>query len=165
MSRYNFRRWVTSSVGFTFLIVGSTGVFFKLFYTNHTVQDVHGWMGVALVLAALFHIYNNWVSLRGHLADRRIYLLLLPILIAICVIVFAPDDEEEGKGPKPKQIVAQLSHGRTVDVAKALGQDTDSVMAAMKQDGIKVQNSDETLETIANANGKPLGMILRYFMH
>ncbi len=78
-----FRRFVTSGVGLTFLVVGATGVLFQFFFKTRPLVQIHAWLGVAMVAAALIHILQNWRSLLSHLRDWRVYLLLIPTGLAI----------------------------------------------------------------------------------
>ena len=38
------RKYVTSAVGFTFLVVGITGVIFQFFFKNPVLTHIHGWL-------------------------------------------------------------------------------------------------------------------------
>ena len=57
----------------------------------------------------------------------------------------------------------RLSHGRVSDVAKAFGQDVDTVRAAMQSDGLRVEDSSETLQDLARRNQQSPYAVLAYF--
>ena len=157
-----YRKYITSSVGFAFLVVGTTGIIFKFFFKNHVLQDIHGWLGVIMVLAASLHIFQNWTSLRSHLRNKKVLSLLLPILAIIALISLAPEDEK--RGVNPRQIMHKLSQGSVSTVAAAFGNDFASVLSLMKKDGIRVTNESETLEAIAQENHQQSEALLGYFM-
>ena len=162
MNRY--RKFVTSGVGFTFLVVGVTGVIFQFFFKNHVLEQIHGWLGVALVLAAAVHIAQNWPSMRNHLRNWRVYGLLVPIVLVVAFFsVGHRDNGANGGGINPRVLMQKLSHGRVSDVAKAFGQDVDTVLASMQSDGLRVGGSGETLQDLAHQNQKSPEAILAYF--
>ena len=159
MNRY--RKFVTSGVGFTFVVVGVTGVVFKFFFKNHPLEEVHGWIGLAMVAAAVLHIGQNWGSLRSHLRDWRVYLLLVPIVL-VFVLVAVGQREEGGRG-NPRAVIQKLAQGRVNDVARAFGKDANAVMATMRGDGLQVGGGDQTVAELARQNQQPPDGILTYF--
>ena len=160
----NLRKFVTSGVGFAFVVVGVTGVIFQFFFKNHPLEQIHGWLGVALVVAAALHITQNWPSMRNHLRNWRVYGLLVPIVLVVAFFSFG-HRENGGNcgGVNPRVIVQRLSHGRVSDVAKAFGQDVGTVLAAMQSDGLRVEDSGETLQDLAHRNQKSPEAVLAYF--
>lgn len=157
-----YRRFVTSSVGFSFLVVGITGVIFKLWFKNHVLEEIHGWLGLAMFVAAVLHIAQNWGPIKNYLRDLRVLALLIPIIVAIAFIVFG--QKEEGRGPNPRQVVHRLAEGSLADVAKVFGKDLNAVVSDMKNDGLNVGDTSARLEDIAKANNKPPEGLLTYFL-
>jgi hypothetical protein len=158
----NYRQFFTSGVAFTFLVVGVTGVIFQFFFKTHLLEEIHGWLGVAMVAAAAVHIYQNWRPLKRHLQDKRVYALLIPVFLLIAFFTFG--DKEKEQGVSPRAVVRKLSQAHAGDVARSLGKDVATVNAAMKADGLQVQGSDETVQELARNNNKPPEAILNYFM-
>jgi hypothetical protein len=157
-----YRKFITSSVGFTFMVVGFTGIIFKFFFKTHPLEEIHGWLGTAMVAAALFHIAQNWGPLKSYLRQASVLALLVPVVLVIAFFSFAP--AENGRGPNPKEIVRKLSHGKTSDVAAAFGQDVNRVVSSMQNDGIQVASADETIEALARENNRPPEALLAYFV-
>jgi DNA-binding transcriptional regulator of glucitol operon len=161
-----YRKFITSAVGFTFVVVGVTGVIFKLFFKNHPLEQIHGWLGLALVAAAIFHIAQNWAPLRNHFRDRRVFLILIPVIAVIACFALSKNqskNEKGGRGPNPRAIIGRLSHGHLNDVAKALGTNPNSIVAAMKAEGLTVENGEQTVEQLAENNHQSSEGILTYF--
>ena len=159
---HRYRKWVTTGVAFTFVVVGVTGVCFKLFFRNHTLEEIHGWIGLLLVAAAVGHIYQHWGSLRRHLRDWRVFLLAVPIVLIIAGSSFG-DQHEPGTGINPREIIHKLSQASAANIATVFGKDINTVLASMKRDGLHVEGSDESVEQLARANQKPPEGILTYF--
>ena len=143
------------------MVVGTTGVIFKLFFKTHTLEEIHGWLGLAMVAGAVFHIAQNWPSLRRHFTDWRVFTLLAPILIVIAFFAFGQKGEG-GQGINPRIVVHKLLQARAGDVARAMGRNPDGVFTAMKADGLRVGGIDETIEQLAANNGRQPDGILTY---
>ena len=157
-----YRKFVTSGVGFTFVVVGVTGVIFKFFFKNHVLEQIHGWLGIAMVIAAVFHIVQNWASLRNHLRDWRVLTLVVPILL-VAIFFSISQREQDGDGINPRAIVHKLFNGNAGDVAKAFGKNVNSVFALMKNDGLHVESGDESIQELARLNQKSPETVLAYF--
>lgn len=160
MNRY--RRFITSSVAFTFIIVGVTGVIFKFFFATHLLVDIHGWLGVTMVMAAALHIAQNWQSLRKYLADKRVYGLLLPVVAIVALVIYGQKDAQHGVSPR--EVVNKLAHAHAADIARVFGKDEDSVMASMRKDGLSFDDKDEPLAQLAERNHIPPERVLVYFV-
>ncbi len=102
-----FRRFVTSGVGLTFLVVGATGVLFQFFFKTRPLVQIHAWLGVAMVAVALIHIVQNWRSMLGHLRDWRVYSLVIPAGLAIWYVSQHSHKEGRremaGRGPRTEE--------------------------------------------------------------
>ncbi len=157
-----FRKFVTTSVGFSFLVVAVTGIIFKFFFKTRPLEDIHGWLGVAMVAAALMHIIQNWKPLQNHLRDWRVFLLLVPIC-SVMIFFFRTQQEVKSK-LNPKQVVRKLGNASSADLAKVFGKDPDAVIALMKKDGLQVDSSEETAKDLAEKNKTSPDNILSYFV-
>lgn len=155
-----FRKFVTSGVGFSFVAVGLTGVFFKFFFKTHSLVEIHAWLGLAMVAAAGIHIFQNWSSLRNHFRDRRVFALLIPVASVILLIVLSPQEPRVSPG----EVMDKLTQARMDQIAGIFGKDVSTVVTAMKSDGLQTGTSDETLRELAHRNRKPSGALLRYFV-
>lgn len=156
------RRFVTMGVGFTFLVVGLTGICFQFVFKNHYLMEIHGWLGVAMVAAAVFHIVLNWKLLRSYFRDWRVYFLLVPVLLFMAFFGLAQGNTSQGVNPR--EILYKLSQAHADDLAKTFGKDVNSVFASMKNDGIQVGDTGETVQGLAQRNQKAPDGMLSYFM-
>src|ERR1700677_1355796 len=110
-----YRKFFTSTVGFTFAVLGTTGVIFKFFFKNHTLTEIHAWLGVAMFAAAIFHIIHNLGPIRKYLRDKRVLALLVPI-VSVIVFLSLVEGEEKRDGVNPKQIVEKLAEADLADL-------------------------------------------------
>ena len=62
---------VSLSVAAVFAVLSITGMLIYLGQGNHTIDHTHAWFGVLFFGAAIFHIINNWPSLKGYSKDRK----------------------------------------------------------------------------------------------
>ena len=161
-----YRKFVTSGVGFTFLVVGVTGVIFQFFFKNRVLEHIHGWLGVALVVVAVMHILQNWRPLRHHLREWRVYLLLVPIIATAAYFTLAQSEpRRQGRGNmNPREVMGKLAKASASDVAKVFGKDVDSVYARMKKDGLHADDKYKSVQDLAADNDKSPEGILAYFV-
>jgi hypothetical protein len=157
-----WRKFITSGVAFSFAVVGATGVIFQFFFKNHVLEHIHGWIGVAMVAAALLHLGQNWRVLKNHLRDRRAWLLLAPI--ALVIAFFTATQPAANAGVNPRAVVRQLASASAGNVAQTFGKDLNRVFATMQADGVHAQDARQSLREIALANRKPVEAVLGYFV-
>ncbi|MCY7351399.1 MAG: DUF4405 domain-containing protein [Cytophagaceae bacterium] len=62
---------VSLSVALVFLTLSTTGLLIYFGQGSHAVEHIHAWFGVLFVGAAVFHILNNWSSLKSYAQERR----------------------------------------------------------------------------------------------
>lgn len=81
---------VSLSVAAVFTVLSITGLLIYLGQGNHFIDHTHAWFGVLFVGAAIFHIINNWSSIKGYSTDRRAggikRELILPVTIALLFV-------------------------------------------------------------------------------
>lgn len=164
-----YRKFITTSVGFTFLVVGATGVIFQFFFKTPVLEHIHGWLGVAMVAAALLHILQNWKPLQNHLRDGRVFLLLIPIVAVIALLTFGIGQKEKGgrgAGGKvsPRDLIGKLAQAHASDVAKVFGKDVTAVLSKMKGDGLQADSPEATVQELAQGNRQSPEGILVYFV-
>jgi hypothetical protein len=159
----SYRKFVTSSVGFTFLVVGITGVIFQFFFKNQILLHIHGWLGVAMVVAAAWHIFQNWKPLQNHLRDRRVFLLCVPIIAVMAFLAFGQNEKGRERNMNPRELMGKLTQASATDPAKVFGKDVNTVFARMKGDGLQAEGSTMTVQALAQENHQSPDGILVYF--
>jgi hypothetical protein len=155
------RRFVTTSVAFTFLVVASTGVLFKFFFKTRLLEGVHGWIGIGLVAMACLHVAQNWKSLKRHLRDVRVYLLVAPIVVVVVILWCT---KPASTGFNPRQLVPKLMQANAADVSRVFRKDVSTVARAMQADGLHFGNESVTLQELSKINQVSPDRILVYFL-
>ncbi len=86
-----YKNLVSLCVSAAFAVLSVTGVLIYLGQGNHTIDHTHAWFGVLFVSAAVFHIVNNWSSIKGYSVNRREggirKELILPVLLVLLFVV------------------------------------------------------------------------------
>ncbi len=62
---------VSLSVALVFIGLSITGLLIYFGQKSRGIEHTHAWFGVLFVAAAVFHIVNNWSSLKGYTVARR----------------------------------------------------------------------------------------------
>jgi hypothetical protein len=68
MKRKNF---ISLSLAFIFTVMSVSGVLLYLKQKSHPIEMAHTIFGLMMVGFAIFHIYNNWGSIRTYAKDRN----------------------------------------------------------------------------------------------
>ena len=76
---------VSLSVAAVFAVLSITGLLIYFGQGSHTVEHTHAWFGVLFVAAAVFHIVNNWASLKGYSTDRKVGGIRRELIVASVV--------------------------------------------------------------------------------
>jgi hypothetical protein len=82
---------VSLSVAAVFAVLSATGLLIYFGQGNHAIDHTHAWFGMLFFGAAVFHIVNNWTSLKAYSANRKRggirRELILPTLIVVLFTV------------------------------------------------------------------------------
>ncbi len=62
---------VSLMVAAVFTVLAVTGLLIYFGQSNHTIDHTHAWFGLLFFAAAVFHIINNWSSIKGYATDRK----------------------------------------------------------------------------------------------
>lgn len=157
---HSTRKYFTSLVAFSFLVVGGTGLYFKLFSKNHTLEEIHTWIGIIMVVAAIVHLIQNMKSMLIHLKQLKVYLLLIPIFIII--LVFSLEGAKEPKGLDPKAISRKVLEAKIIQIAPLFNKSPEEIVYKIKNDGLSVSNSEQSLSEIARNNHQPPPKMFKY---
>ncbi len=167
MNRY--RKYITSTVGFTFLVVGVTGVIFQFFFKNPVLEHIHGWLGVAMVVAASLHMLQNWQPLQKYMRDGRVRLLIIPVVAVIALAAFGPfafgsqKSRREGNF-NPREVLGKLAQANATDVAKVFGKDVNAIFGQMQSDGLQTTSPTQSIQELARQNHRSPEGIFPYFL-
>lgn len=81
-------RYATAATIATFLVVAITGVLLFYHIGGPYLRTAHDWLGMAFVVAAIFHVVRNWNGCVKLLKQPRtqVVLLLVAATTAACVL-------------------------------------------------------------------------------
>ncbi|MEZ0538910.1 DUF4405 domain-containing protein [Fibrella arboris] len=81
---------VSLMVAAVFTVLSISGLLIYFGQSNHTIDHTHAWFGILFFAAAVFHIVNNWSSIKGYSTDRRTGGVKRELVIsALVALVFA----------------------------------------------------------------------------
>ncbi|MFN8610017.1 MAG: hypothetical protein U0931_20920 [Vulcanimicrobiota bacterium] len=158
----NYRNFITGGTAFCFLVVASTGLTFEFLFKTHLLEKIHTWVGITMVALICLHVFQNFKSLRHHLARPRTYAMLVPIVLIAAFFAAAPEQPKSKNNSR--QVVAKLSAASLTDLCKVFNKDSRTVILAMEQDGLKVSGPEQSLENLARDNQRPSDSLLNYLL-
>ena len=77
---------VSLSVAAVFTVLSITGLLIYLGQGNHFIEHTHAWFGVLFFGAAVFHIINNWSSIKGYSTDWRTGGIKRELILPVAVV-------------------------------------------------------------------------------
>jgi Domain of unknown function (DUF4440) len=77
---------VSLSVAAVFAVLSVTGLLIYFGKSNHTIDHTHAWFGILFLSAAVFHIVNNWSSIKGYSVNRNAGGIRLELIVPVLVV-------------------------------------------------------------------------------
>ncbi|MEZ0483895.1 DUF4405 domain-containing protein [Fibrella aquatica] len=78
---------VSLMVSAVFAVLSISGLLIYFGRSNHTIDHTHAWFGMLFFSAAVFHIINNWSSIKGYSTDRRSGGVKRELIVAVVVVL------------------------------------------------------------------------------
>ncbi len=93
-------RYATAATIATFLVTGVTGVLMFYHVGGYYLRTAHDWVGMAFVVAAVFHVCRNWNGCMKLLKQPRtqVVLLLVAGVTALCILGDSLSPQSHGNG-------------------------------------------------------------------
>lgn len=165
MSPMKSKNLVSLSVAAVFLVLSVTGLLIYFGQGNHTVDHTHAWFGMLFFAAAMFHIVNNWSSIKGYSVNRKAggirRELIVPSLIAILFTVGIAADwpvfkdlANAGKKLFPREKKKELSQAAVDSIANRVT--TDYTAAINTGDTAAFAKNTSSHATISTETGTVL---------
>ena len=154
------RKYATPLSLVTGLAVSITGLM-MLFGIRGEMGDLHEWIGVAFVAAILMHIVRNWKALgflfrsKGSAVTAIVGSLALCALIVMHLPMFA-DQGEAGHRGGPWMALNRVAEAPIAVSAPALGLTADQAVAKLRNAGVPVEGSKDSLNHLVRDHGQPL---------
>lgn len=169
------KNFVSLSVAASFAVLATTGLLIYFGQGNHAIDHTHAWMGILFFSGAVFHITNNWASIKGYSINRKgggaKRELIIPVLVVALFTTGIAADwpvfkdlANAGKklfGPKRKErgisqaAADSIARKVTADFQKALSAGDTASLAKLLTDKALVNTGDSTFKTKADVLALP----------
>lgn len=154
----DIRSYATPVTIGAFFLIALTGLMMFLEMDYGLIKPAHEYLSLLFLIGAGLHIQGNWKVFKRYFTlplARRI----MTAFAVLIVIAFLPIGG--GKG-SPKNRISKLVSSLPVEtVASALEESPERLVESLRQRGIKVEGTTETLSHVASANGRDSMDILR----
>lgn len=92
-----FRRsWLTPLLAVCFVALAGSGVLMMFRAYRHALEDMHEWLGLAVVLIGALHAALNWPALFKCFRSRTGLIAATVGLLAVAVLTWSPWQEPRG---------------------------------------------------------------------
>ncbi|MGM9997736.1 DUF4405 domain-containing protein [Campylobacter lanienae] len=81
----------------TFFIVGATGVFMFFDLKNYGIKTIHEYVGIAMVLACVLHIFANLGPFKKYFSGKKLGFISGAIVLCVIFMLFAPNSKSAQK--------------------------------------------------------------------
>jgi hypothetical protein len=166
MSRFHFRGFVSILLSVAFLVVVTTGLVLWFSHSPQTFgigkgvwKHAHIFVSLLLLIAGILHLWLNWSVYWGYLWDRTAHSfgrkreLALAMAITALIVGTAALDDHGGD-------MMRLATMSLQEIAKRDGKTAEQVVLTLKDKGIHVHDSADSLLKIAEHNDVPPQAIL-----
>ena len=86
MNKMKKKNLVSLSIALAFLTLATTGILLYVKQKPHFVEMTHTIFGLLFVTVAIFHIVNNWASLKTYMRDRNSGSIQKELIVSLVVI-------------------------------------------------------------------------------
>lgn len=160
LQKFFHRKWVTPLIIAVCVIPFITGVLmFYGFFKGSFIKTSHEWVGMAMVVFGLAHIFSHWASFKMYLKGKRLWLMsaLFVLIIPSYFAFVAPLLKNEDDTAVNPRYLIQLVAKADIETFAALDKkDPELLKQKLEQQNIKIDDPQTTLETIAKEHNKSL---------
>jgi len=143
------RTLATSLTATLFLVIGLSGVMMYFHFFNSYVKNLHEILGLAFVVAVIFHVFYNFKSMQKYFT-KKIFLIicLLTVIVSTAFII-----QSANKGENPKSILIQkVLKAPIKDSILLLTGNYENAIIKLEKNGIKISEG-KSIEEVAKSNG------------
>lgn len=145
----------TPAVAAVFVVSAVTGVLLFFHLGERLIKELHEWIGVAFVAAALLHALRNRKALAAHARRPALWIaagLALATAAAFIVPAMAP---REGGGDGSRRLLQAMMAAPLEQVAPILATTPADLSARLTAAGFTVAGPTTSLREVAKASGRP----------
>jgi hypothetical protein len=133
-----------------FIVSMISGVALFFHWAPALFHGMHEWLSIVLLVPFALHLWKNWGPLMGYIKRKSLYVpLLLSILVAVPFVVSGMGGRQGGN---PAFAAVQLVTKAPLTDSAALFKNTpDELVARLRQRGLSVTSSSDTLNQVAQS--------------
>ena len=98
--------------GLTFAVAAVTGLIMFFNYKNGSITQLHQWIGLAFLAAAVWHVCINWRAFSSYLKSPAFWVGLAAVAIICALILALPGGRGQGQG---RGRAFQTGYGRGIN--------------------------------------------------
>jgi len=131
-----------------FAVSAISGLFLFFHVGSGIFHEMHEWLSVVLLAPFALHVWKNWAAVMGYIRKR---LLLVPLAASmVLALAFAVPALQEDRGaPPPMRAMTLLTRASLTELAPLLKTTPDALVGELKQRGLPVNSSDDSLDAVA----------------
>lgn len=143
-------RYATPLTTGFFLVSMVSGVALFFHWAPGLFHGMHEWLSMVLLVPFALHMWKNWGPLMGYIKRKALF---VPLLLSIVVAVpFAVSSSGGKPGGNPAFAAVQLvTKAPLVDSAALFKATPDELVARLRERGLAVASSSESLNQIAQS--------------
>lgn len=141
-----------------FMVIAVSGTMLFFHVGEDLVKELHEWLGIAFVTAAILHVYRNWSSFKKYFQQRLLWAILtLTIVVTLAFVVPAG---LLGQRHGIRFIVDAVTTAPLQQIAPVLGTSYEDMRARFAEQGIVIDNPAISLREIAHHSKRELPEVL-----
>lgn len=161
MKTASLRRWSTPAVIGAGLFVAVSGVL--MFAGIHDpVEHAHEWIGLVFAAGIALHVLNHWRGFKGYFS-QPLALGIVGAVVLATTFLMLPGEEGEG-GHGIKGLLHRIEGAPLTQVAPLLDRSPEQVVSDVQAAGYSVLSADQSIATIAAANGAEPKALMRVLL-
>ncbi len=138
-----------------FVVSGVTGVLLFFHLGERLFKELHEWLGLAFVAAALLHLLRNRKALSSHARKPALWIASgLALVAAAAFIVPAMTPREGGGGDGSRRLLQAMMAAPLEQVAPILATTPDELSGRLTAAGFTVAGPTTSLRDVAKASGR-----------
>lgn len=142
------RDLATSFTSLIFLVIGISGVMLYFHFYDMQVRELHETLGLAFVVATLFHIFVNWKNMKNYFS-KKIF-IIAAIITPVITSGFIINSLDQNINPKTL-VLQSVVKAPLEDSLKVLNIELEDAMNNLKAEYVNGLDSKNIFE-IAKAN-------------
>ena len=160
---FTLRNWATPITIGSFLISALSGILIFFHLNIGLVRPAHEWLSWFMILGVGMHLLLNWRAFTNYF-KKPIPLALIGLFTVLTIASLLPLGSSNEGGSNPRVAMMKTMHlleAAPVSVLADMQQMTpEALLEKMKEQGIQVDNAQQTLEAVATANGQEAAELL-----